>query len=85
MKYMMLGLQAKVEGIAIIKINRPEVMNALNSFVEVGFYLKKYGIMGWFAIFTMGCRYWNSNTDHTPYCVNTSFLLQTGLVLNQKL
>jgi 3-hydroxypropionyl-coenzyme A dehydratase len=30
MKYILLDLQAKDEGIAIIKINRPEVLNALN-------------------------------------------------------
>jgi 3-hydroxypropionyl-coenzyme A dehydratase len=30
MKYVLLDLQAKDEGIAIIKINRPEVLNALN-------------------------------------------------------
>src|SRR6187200_29304 len=30
MKYLVLDLQAKDEGIAIIKINRPEVLNALN-------------------------------------------------------
>ena len=30
MKYVLLDLQAKDEGIAIIKINRPDVLNALN-------------------------------------------------------
>ena len=30
MKYIVLDLQAKDEGIAIIKINRPDVLNALN-------------------------------------------------------
>ena len=30
MNYMLLDLQAKDEGVAIIKINRPEVLNALN-------------------------------------------------------
>ena len=30
MKHILLDLQAKDEGIAIIKINRPEVLNALN-------------------------------------------------------
>src|ERR1043165_2463744 len=30
MKYILLDLQAKDEGVAIIKINRPEVLNALN-------------------------------------------------------
>jgi 3-hydroxypropionyl-coenzyme A dehydratase len=30
MKYLLLDLQAKDEGVAIIKINRPEVLNALN-------------------------------------------------------
>jgi enoyl-CoA hydratase/carnithine racemase len=30
MKYILLDLQAKDEGTAIIKINRPEVLNALN-------------------------------------------------------
>jgi 3-hydroxypropionyl-coenzyme A dehydratase len=30
MKYILFDLQAKDEGIAIIKINRPEVLNALN-------------------------------------------------------
>src|SRR5918994_803922 len=30
MKYILLDLQAKDEGIATIKINRPEVLNALN-------------------------------------------------------
>jgi enoyl-CoA hydratase/carnithine racemase len=30
MKCILLDLQAKYEGIAIIKINRPEVLNALN-------------------------------------------------------
>jgi enoyl-CoA hydratase/carnithine racemase len=30
MKYILLDLQAKDEGIAIIKINRPDVLNALN-------------------------------------------------------
>jgi enoyl-CoA hydratase/carnithine racemase len=30
MKYILLDLQTKDEGIAIIKINRPEVLNALN-------------------------------------------------------
>jgi enoyl-CoA hydratase/carnithine racemase len=30
MKYVLLDLQAKDEGVAIIKINRPEVLNALN-------------------------------------------------------
>src|SRR6188472_3351392 len=30
MKYLVLDLQAKDEGVAIIKINRPEVLNALN-------------------------------------------------------
>jgi enoyl-CoA hydratase/carnithine racemase len=30
MKHILLDLQAKDEGVAIIKINRPEVLNALN-------------------------------------------------------
>ena len=30
MKYILLDLQTKDEGFAIIKINRPEVLNALN-------------------------------------------------------
>ena len=30
MKYILLDLQAKGEGVAIIKVNRPEVLNALN-------------------------------------------------------